>query len=108
MYTQVFALFWRRKQPTHSINRSGGAAFPPIRGIAEIRRAEFSANADCVSGHGGLGMGEGTWKASAFLSIEGAELLTSDAHVQRAYDAGVRMVSLSWNGYNPYACGAVF
>ena len=47
-------------------------------------------------------------KAAAFLSIEGAELITTQEHLQKAYDAGVRMITLSWNYHNRYAAGAMF
>lgn len=112
MYTQVFALFCGTK--TTDTRRQSLMEVPPARrldALLETARAELSANADWLTLC--RDMEDWEWakahgKHAAFLSIEGAELLTSDAHVQRAYDAGVRMVSLSWNGYNPYACGAMF
>ena len=45
-------------------------------------------------------------KTAAFLSIEGAELLQTAEDVQAALDAGVRMVTLTWNHRSPYGCGA--
>lgn len=45
-------------------------------------------------------------KAAAFLSIEGAELLQSEADIQAAIDAGVRIVTLTWNHRSRYGCGA--
>lgn len=45
-------------------------------------------------------------RAAAFLSIEGAELLYNEEAIQRAYSAGMRMVTLSWNYRSQYACGA--
>ena len=47
-------------------------------------------------------------KSAAFLSIEGAELIPTYEHLQKAYDAGVRMITLSWNYQNKYATGAMF
>lgn len=45
-------------------------------------------------------------KVAAFLSIEGAELLQSEADIQAAIDAGVRIVTLTWNHRSCYGCGA--
>ena len=45
-------------------------------------------------------------KAAAFLSIEGAELLQCEQDIRTASDAGVRIVTLSWNHDSCYACGA--
>lgn len=47
-------------------------------------------------------------KAAAFLSVEGAELLQSEADIQAAIDAGVRIVTLTWNHRSCYGCGASF
>ena len=112
MYTQVFALFCGTKS-TDS-RRNSLMEVPPFRrldALLETARTEFAANADWLTLC--RDMDDWIWaethgKCAAFLSIEGAELLATDAHIQRAYDAGVRMVSLSWNGYNQYACGALF
>jgi membrane dipeptidase len=45
-------------------------------------------------------------KIAAFLSVEGAELLQTEEDIQTAVDAGVRIVTLSWNHDSCYACGA--
>lgn len=45
-------------------------------------------------------------QTAAFLSIEGAELLQSEADIQAALDAGVKIVTLAWNFDSVYACGA--
>lgn len=46
-------------------------------------------------------------KTAAFLSIEGAELLQSEEDIQTALDAGIRIVTLTWNHDSVYGCGAV-
>lgn len=46
-------------------------------------------------------------KTAAFLSIEGAELLQSEADIQTALDTGIRIVTLTWNHDSVYGCGAV-
>ena len=112
MYTQVFALFCGTKSTDP--RRNSLMEVPPSRrldALLETARTEFADNADWLTLC--RDMDDWMWarehgKQAAFLSIEGAELLETDAHIQRAYDAGVRMVSLSWNGYNQYACGALF
>ncbi|MCD8356548.1 MAG: dipeptidase [Clostridia bacterium] len=45
-------------------------------------------------------------KTAAFLSIEGAELLQSKEDVQIALEAGIRIVTLTWNHNSIYGCGA--
>lgn len=45
-------------------------------------------------------------KTAAFLSIEGAELLQCEEDIQYALDAGVRVVTLTWNHDSIYGCGA--
>lgn len=112
MYTQVFALFCGTKSSRPRLRSL--LDLPPARrldALLETVHQEFTVNADWITLC--RDMEDWQWaqahgRHAAFLSIEGAELLTSEAQVQRAYDAGVRMVSLSWNGYNQYACGAVY
>lgn len=45
-------------------------------------------------------------QAAAFLSIEGAELLQTEAALQLALQAGVKIVTLTWNFDSVYGCGA--
>ena len=45
-------------------------------------------------------------QAAAFLSIEGAELLQTEADLQLALQAGVKIVTLTWNFDSVYGCGA--
>lgn len=44
--------------------------------------------------------------SAAFLTVEGADLLPSEATLQRAWTAGVRLVTLTWNHRNRYGCSA--
>lgn len=44
--------------------------------------------------------------SAAFLTVEGADLLPSEAALQRAWTAGVRLVTLTWNHRNRYGCSA--
>ena len=46
-------------------------------------------------------------KTAAFLSVEGAELLQCEEDIQTALEAGVRIVTLTWNHDSVYGCGAV-
>lgn len=46
-------------------------------------------------------------KTAAFLSVEGAELLQCEQDIQTVLDAGVRIVTLTWNHDSIYGCGAV-
>ncbi|MBQ8144136.1 MAG: membrane dipeptidase [Butyricicoccus sp.] len=43
---------------------------------------------------------------AAFLTVEGADLLPNEAALQRAWTAGVRLVTLTWNHQNRYGCSA--
>lgn len=47
--------------------------------------------------------------ASVIVTVEGGELLEGDiAHLEDLYQAGVRMMSLTWNRKNELGCGAPF
>lgn len=111
-YAQFFALFCGARAPD-GVKRARSLFDLPEEDrldalLGEAKR-QFRDNADWLtlcfdSEEFDLARTKG--KAAAFLSIEGAELLPTEAHVQRAYDAGVRLVTLSWNYRNVYACGA--
>ena len=45
-------------------------------------------------------------QVAAFLSIEGAELLQTESDLQAALQAGVKIVTLTWNFDSVYGCGA--
>ena len=103
-YAQVFALFCGTEPLDDP--ESAHALFQTLMTTAEqqfrlasdrlvhCRTAEDFDRA-CASG-----------KAAAFLSIEGAELLQSEPDIRTAAEAGVRIVTLSWNHDSCYACGA--
>jgi len=110
-YAQFFALFCGTEQKIDSKNLI--LALPMekrLDALLKTARKEFQENASwlafCKTGYD-LTRAVETGKAAAFLSIEGAELLASESHIIRAYQAGVRMVTLSWNYRNAYACGAM-
>lgn len=43
---------------------------------------------------------------AAFLTVEGADLLPHETALRKAWDAGVRLVTLTWNHRNRYGCSA--
>lgn len=45
-------------------------------------------------------------KTAAFLSIEGAELVSNPVYLERAFEAGVRLITLTWNYKNSFGSGA--
>lgn len=109
-YIQFFALFCGSKPPKPIPGRRSIMDLPPeerLDALLSTAREQFLLNRDwlrlCVCEEDLQARPD---CAAAFLSIEGAELLCTDEHIRRAYDAGVRMVTLSWNGRNQYACGA--
>ncbi len=109
-YAQFFALFCGAKPPEPIPGRRSLLDLPVeerLDAMLNTAREQFLLNRDwlypCVCKED---LEERPDRCAAFLSIEGAELLCTEAHIQRAYDAGVRMVTLSWNGQNQYACGA--
>lgn len=113
-YAQFFALFCGAEAPEEEkVARERSLLdLPPDRRLAallETARREFRANADwlmhCCDGDD-LHFAQAKKKAAAFLSIEGAELLSFPGALEIAYDAGVRLVTLAWNYENEYACGA--
>lgn len=111
-YAQIFALFCGAEAPAGVTRERLLFDLPPETRLdallAEAKR-QFRENADwlmhCYTSED-FDFAKAKGKAAAFLSIEGADLLTSNAHLARAYDAGVRLVTLSWNYRNQYACGA--
>ncbi len=113
-YVQFFALFCGAQPPeTIKEPRDSLLAIPEEKRLdrmLKIAESEFALNQDwlafCVSASD-LEKAISENKAASFLSIEGAELLPTQEHVFKAYEAGVRMIALSWNYRNKYACGAV-
>ncbi len=113
-YAQFFALFCGARPPDgFEGTRDSLMDTTPEKRLGRLlgtAEKELGENTDWLSLCTNAEELERAWsegKAAAFLSIEGAELIPTDAHILRAYKAGVRMVSLSWNFRNQYACGAV-
>lgn len=110
-YAQFFALFCGTEQETDTAYRLLRLPMENrLDVLLETAQKEFQKNASwitlCRTGED-LTQAVKVGKAAAFLSVEGAELLASESHIIRAYQAGVRMVTLSWNHWNTYACGAM-
>lgn len=117
-YAQFFALFCGARGEESTADAADGKSrrylldLPPekrLDALLTTAQTEFSQNTDWLMPCTDVHAWELAWqtnKTAAFLSIEGAELLTDEAALQRAYDAGVRMVTLAWNYDSPYACGA--
>ncbi len=111
-YIQFFALFCGARPPYPIPGRRSLLDLPEegrLDALLNTAREQLLQNRDwlyqCYSAED-MQRPERRGRAAAFLSIEGAELLCTEGHVQRAYDAGVRLVTLSWNYRNQYACGA--
>ena len=114
-YAQFFALFCGARAPTEKLARQRDCVLdtPPDERLARMVRTakrEFAANADwlqfCTSA-AGLDEAVREDKTAAFLSIEGAELLPDrpDA-LEIAYDAGVRLITVTWNYRSRFGCSA--
>ncbi len=111
-YIQFFALFCGARPPEPIPGRRSLLDLPEearLDAMLQTAQEQFLQNRDwlylcrCAED---LQSPERRGRAAAFLSIEGAELLCTEAHIRRAWEAGVRMVTLSWNYRNQYACGA--
>ena len=111
-YVQFFALFCGAYPPESQ--KSGRHCLldtPKDERLARLlatAEAEFRANEDwltlCRSGEELTHAAE-SGKAAAFLSIEGAELLPErEGALDEAYDAGVRLVTLTWNYRSRFGC----
>ena len=112
MYTQVFALFCGARPSAPAAGRRSLLDLPPekrLDALLQTAQREFSANADwlmlCRN------MDDWAWakahkRHAAFLSVEGAELIEAPGALDKAYDAGVRLVTRAWNHLNAFACGA--
>lgn len=114
-YAQFFALFCGARAPSEAQAR-GRDCLLDIPADARLHRMlqtaahEFADNADwlmlCRSA-ADLQAAADAGKAAAFLSIEGAELLPDrpDA-LDIAYDAGVRLLTLTWNYRSRFGCSS--
>lgn len=111
-YAQFFALFCGARDPQGTAGRRCLLDLPAdarLDAMLDTAKREFYDNADWLTQcfcYDDLVRAREKGRAAAFLSVEGADLLPTDAHIRCAIDAGVRMVTLSWNYRNAYACGA--
>ena len=103
-YAQVFALFCGAK----SIKTSQQAHII-FKHLLDTAQDAFAQSSDvllhCKTAEDFV-IAQQQGKTAAFLSIEGAELLQTAEDVQLAIDAGVRIVTLTWNHRSCYGCGA--
>lgn len=114
-YVQVFALFCGAREPGYpevkGVRRSLLDLPPEARlpAMLQTARDEFAANADwlmpCRSASE-LEAAAAQGKAAAFLSIEGADVLCGPGAVRQAAEAGVRIVTITWNYENAYGTPA--
>lgn len=111
-YAQFFALFCGTQAPEDGKRARLLLDLPPEQRFQALRRAahaQFAQNADwltlCTSARE-LDCAARAGKAAAFLSIEGAELLCGETTLQRAYEQGVRLVTITWNNENDYGTPA--
>ncbi len=103
-YAQFFALFCGAKPI-----RTARQAHSILTHLIDTARNAFASNADILAQcrtADDLYMARQQHKSAAFLSIEGAELLQTEEDVRLALDAGVRIVTLTWNHRSRYGCGA--
>lgn len=112
-YAQFFALFCGARAPSEKLAKGRDClldlpADTRLEHMLQTARREFAANADwlmfCRSAED-LQRAADAGKAAAFLSIEGAELLPDrpDA-LDFAYDAGIRLITLTWNYRSRFGC----
>lgn len=103
-YAQVFALFCGY-QPVVSQQD----AHRRLTRMLDTARSAFAASGSrlrhCTCAADFL-EAQAQRQAAAFLSIEGAELLQTEADLQLALQAGVKIVTLTWNFDSVYGCGA--
>ncbi|MDO5784195.1 MAG: membrane dipeptidase [Eubacteriales bacterium] len=103
-YAQVFALFCGAKPVEDPVD-----AHARFTHLLKTAQQAFSENADCLvhcKTAIDFSQAKQQGKTAAFLSIEGAELLQSAEDIRAAIDAGVRIVTLTWNHRSIYGCGA--
>ena len=103
-YAQFFAMFCGTKEVEDDAD-----ADHRLTALLETAEREFSENADllrlCRTGEE-LAAAQAAGKAAAFLTVEGADILPDEAALERAWRAGVRLVTLTWNHRNRYGCSA--
>lgn len=103
-YAQVFALFCGR-EPVQSKQD----AHERFLRLLTTAQQEFAKNTDilmpCKTAQD-MQTARENGKIAAFLSIEGAEILQSEQDIQAAIQAGVKIVTITWNHRSVYGCGA--
>ena len=112
-YVQFFALFCGARQPYSPETRDCLLDTPADERFDRMlttARREFAANADWLTfcrSAADIRAAVEAGKAAALLSIEGAELLPDrpDA-LDYVYDAGVRLITLTWNYRSRYGCSS--
>lgn len=104
-YAQVFALFCGA-QPLDDPAQAR-ALLDRLLCTAREQLSGYEAQISLCTSGAQLEQAWSQRKSAAFLSVEGAELLPDEESLKKAYDAGVRIVTLSWNHRSQYACGAV-
>ena len=114
-YAQFFALFCGARAPSETLARERDCLLDTpadrrLERMLETARREFADNADWLSfcrSADDLAEAARDGKAAAFLSIEGAELLPDrpDA-LDNAYEAGVRLLTVTWNYRSRFGCPA--
>lgn len=114
-YVQFFALFCGARAPSEAqaCGRDCLLDTPANERLARMLQTaqrEFVDNVDWLTfcrSAADLQAAADAGKTAAFLSIEGAELLPDrpDA-LETAYDAGVRLITLTWNYSSRFGCSA--
>jgi membrane dipeptidase len=102
-YGQVFALYCGEEPLSPPQGRE------KLNALLQTAEKQFQKNASrihlCRSAED-MELAQKEKKYMAFLSVEGAELLPDTESLDWAWQAGVRIVTLTWNHKNQYGCGA--
>ena len=103
-YAQFFAMFCGTAEVEDDAD-----ADPRLTALLQTAERELSGNSDrlrlCRT-RSDLSAAQAEGKAAAFLTVEGADLLPDETALDRAWQAGVRLVTLTWNHRNRYGCSA--
>lgn len=114
-YIQAFALFCGAREIGYPQVTNGRRclldlpAEQRLDAMLHTAQKTFSENAEWIvlcRTHSDLDEAMEQGKAAALLTIEGADLLCYPESVQKAYDAGVRIVTITWNYDNAYGTPA--
>lgn len=105
-YAQIFAVW---VEDGYDIHDGSNEMWCFTNTIADYFERELAQNADvlelCTTAEQ---LQQENGKVKALLSLEGGHGLGGDdSHVQMLYDRGFRIITLTWNGENDLACGAV-